>query len=169
MALLKIDVRNSKELQATILALKLMEKTASANIRKWTRQLMLPEWQKGLRERARSRAQNRVLVDTARVTVSNQNVSLKSATIGRSLVGGLNPKTEWAAFEFGADREKTTTYEAIRGNKRFKVTRRTRRQLPSRSRSGWVVFPTAADLIPRLASLWYQTTIRSLYEAFERK
>lgn len=168
-SLLKISVRNSKELQATILALKLTDKTLSANIRKWTRQLMLPEWQKGLRERASSRVQQRVLVDTARVTVSNQNVSLKSATVGRSLAGGLNPKSSWAAFEFGADRNKTTTYEAIRGHSRFKVTRKTRRQLPPRSRTGWVVYPTAKELIPRFASLWYQTAIRGLYEAFERK
>lgn len=172
MAMLKISVLNSKELQATILALKTMDKTVSANIRRYTKLIGQPEWQKGLREHALSRVQIRTLADTGRVAVSNQNVSLKSATVGRSLSGGLNPKEDWAAFEFGADRGNAAkrTYDATsRKGKRYTVTRNTRRQLPPRSRSGWVVFPTARELIPRFASLWYQTTIRTLYETFERK
>jgi len=169
MALLKISVRNSRELQATILALKSLDREVSANIRRFTRQLIVPEWQQGLRERAQSRAQIRVLADTGRATVSSQNISLKSASVGRSLAGGLNPKSSWAAFEFGANDVETTYTATSRRGVRFSVTRHTRRQLPSRSRTGWVVFPTAKDIIPRVAALWWQTTIRTMYEAFERK
>lgn len=170
--LLKISANSSKELRATIQALKLMPRELQANIRKYSQSEMAPEWQKGIAERATTRAQARVLSETARVSVSNQNVILKSATVGRSLSGELSPKESWAAFEFGADRGQAgkTTYQATSAKgKRFTVTRNTRRQLPPRSRTGWAVFPTARDLIPRFASLWVQTTIRTFYEAIERK
>ena len=170
--LLKISANSSKELRATVQALKLVPRDLQRNIRKYTQSEMVPEWHKGLAEHAVSRSQHRVLVDTARVSVSNQNVMLKSATVGRSLAGGLSPKDSWAAFEFGAnrgDQAKTTYTSRSRKGRSFKVTRNTRRQLPPRSRTGWVVYPTAKALIPRFASLWVQTTYRTIAEALERK
>lgn len=166
---LRISVKDSSELQGTIAALKLMSAELSKYIRKFTQSEMAPEWQKGLAEHASTMVDHRMLVDTARVSVSSQNVMLKSATVGRSLSGGLSPKADYAAIEFGADRNAVTTYTAhSRKGKAYKVTRHTRRQLPPRYRNGRVVYPTAADLIPRIASLWVQTTVRTFYELLDR-
>lgn len=167
--LLKISANTSREVRATVQGLRRVPRDLAANIRKFTKSELAPEWQRLLADRAGTAGQRRVLVDTARVAVSDQNVTLKSATVGRSLSGGLNPKDSYAGFEFGAN-DVTQTYTATsRRGRSFRVTRHTRRQLPRRSRTGWVVFPTAAAIIPRFASLWVQTTYRTIYDALERK
>lgn len=121
-----------------------------------------PEWQEGLRDRAVSRLDDKVLVRTARVQVRDTNVVLRSGAVGKL-------KTLTAPVEFGVSRDWVTTYQGRRGSKRFPVTRHTVRQLPTRRPKGRVVYPTAANLIPRFASLWVQTIIRTFYEALERK
>lgn len=169
MPAMRISVKNSRELQGTIAALKTMPREISKWIRSETKAEMQPEWQKGVDEHARTRLDSLVLANTARMTVSNQNVSLKSASVGKSLSGGLSPKRDYAAFEFGTDREQVTTYTSrSRKGKSYKMTRHTRHQLPPRVRNGRVVYPTAADLIPRLASLWVRTTVRTFYEVWEK-
>jgi len=170
MPALRISVKNSRELQGTIAALKTMPAEISKWIRQVTKAEMQPEWQRGVVEHARTRLDHRVLADTARMSVSNQNVSLKSASVGKSLSGGLQPKLDYGAIEFGTDREQTSTYTATsRKGKRYTVhNRHTRHQLPPRVRNGRVVYPTASDLIPRLASLWVQTTVRTFYEVWEK-
>lgn len=167
---LGIDVYGSRELQATILSIRRADREVKKQIRTQTREKLLPEWQKALAERAETRLEHRVLVDTGRIKMSDQNVRMSSATVGRKLSGGLNPKVQASAVEFGADRGQKTTYEAVsRKGKRYKVTRRTRSQLRPYRQSGYVVFPAAKAMIPRFASLWVQTTVRTLHEAFERK
>jgi hypothetical protein len=167
---LGIDINDSKELQAAVLGLRRAERQIQANVRKYTRELLLPEWQKGLAEHAESRLENRVLVKTGRIKMSNQNVRMSSATVGRKLSGGLNPKTDYFAAEFGANRNEKTTYTATsRKGKTFKVTRRTRAQLRPRNKTGYVVYPTAKALIPRFARLWVSTVVRTFHEGIEGK
>lgn len=170
MQLLKVSTRDSAALRATVQALKVMDRTLAGAIRKFTQSEIAPEWAKGLQQRASTPAESQVLAQTARVAVSNQNVTLKSATVGRSLSGGLEPKYDYASIEFGANRGETSTYSTrSRKGKRYTVTRHTRRQLKAPRRGGYVVYPTAQNLIPRFAALWVQTTVRTFYEAFERK
>ena len=71
---------------------------------------------------------------------------------------------------FGADQDTVTTYER-RGSKggQHRVTRHTSRGLPPRRRKGRVVFPAAAEMGRRLASLFVQTIVRGIYEASEGK
>jgi hypothetical protein len=165
-----IDINQSKELQAAVLGLRRASKAYQSEVRKQTRTALLPEWQKGLNERAESRVEHRVLASTGRVKMSNQNVRLSSATVGRKLSGGLDPKTMSAAVEFGADRNKKVTYSArSRKGKTYQVTRRTRSQFRSPQRGGYVVYPTAKALIPRFASLWVQTVVRTFHDGIEGK
>jgi len=168
--MLRIDINSSRELQATVLAIRQSERTIQAEIRKQTRGSILPEWQKGIREHASTRLEHRVLADTARVTVSNQNVTLKAGGLQRKLSGGGRAVELYAPTEFGTDREHRSTYSATsRQGRRYDVTRRTRRQFRPLNRRGYAVYPTAADLIPRFASLWVQTTVRTMHEIFERR
>lgn len=144
---LRISAFDSKELQATLILLKGMPKELSAQIRKATKGMALPEWQKAVRGRVSTRLESRVLGDTATVAVSNANVRLKSATKGKSLSGGAKP------IEIG----KSVEY----GNKH--------KQFKKRQRGGYVVQKSASKLIPRFAALWVQTTVRTFYESFEGK
>lgn len=168
--MLRIDVKASRELQAVLLAVRRVPKELSAQIRQQTKGMLAPEWQKAMRENASTRLEHRVLSDTSRVSVSNQNVRISAAGLKRSATSGLSPSVVGRAVEFGADREKTSTYDrrSPKGT-RHKVTRRTRRHLRPANGKGYVFYPAAANIIPRLASLWVQTTVRVLAEAFEGK
>lgn len=171
---MQISIFSSKELQAVLLAMRSLDKELAKELRKRTKDVVGPEWTKAVRENAQTRLEQRVLADTARVAVSNQNVMLKSASVGRKLPGGLLPKETAYAVEFGADRflpGQGRTYQStsVRG-KRFTVNNRnTVGQLRPRKKKGYVVYPAAAEVIPRLASLWVQTVMRGVYEAFESR
>lgn len=168
--MLRIDARSSRELRAIIFALSNAEKAIQSQIRKQTRAAILPEWKQALAENADTRPEFRALVNTGRATVSNQNIKLTSATIGKKLSGGLNPKTDYPGLEFGSDRAKKSTYTARSKNgKAFTVTRRTRAQLRPRNPKGYVFYPAVANMVPRVAALWAQTTVRVLHEALEGK
>lgn len=158
----QIDVRQSREMQAALLALRTVPRAIRAQVRKYTRQMVLPEWKKGLESRAVSRLDQKVLVKSSSVQVRDTNVVLRSGAKGK-----LKDITK--AVEFGADRDKRSTYQGRSPKgKRYSVTRRTAKQLAWRREEGRVVYPTANNLIPRIASLWVQTIIKTFYEALEK-
>lgn len=167
--MLRISAHSSKQLQAIILASKQVDRETRAQIRQHTRQVARTEWERAVREHASTRLEHRVLGSTARALVSDQNVTLKAAHIGRSLSGGLKPSENWGAIEFGAARQRVS-YTGTRNGKSFPVrNRNTRAQLRPSNRQGYVVYPAAASIIPRLAALWAQTAVRTLHEAFESR
>ncbi|GAB3118416.1 hypothetical protein [Glaciibacter psychrotolerans] len=166
----RISVFNSKELQGVILLMKGLDRELAKQIRQVTKAMIEPEWKEAIASRASTPLEQRVLAATARVAVSDQNVTLKSAHIGKSLSGGLKPSEIVGGAEFGADQSKKTTYTATSSKgKKFKVTRRTQSQLRPRNKAGYVVMPAVANIIPRLASLWVQTTVRTFYELIEKR
>lgn len=167
---MRLDVFQSRELLATVLAIKSVDKTLRKINRRETKRIAAPEWRKALAQHADTRLEHRVIVDTAVVSVSDQNVRIQSASKGRPLSGGFNPKADYHAVEFGADRAKATTYQRTRKGTRHKVTRRTAVGLrPRRWPTGYVFFPTARKFVPRMASLWVQTTVRTIANALEGK
>lgn len=167
---LGIDINGAPALQAAVLGLRRAEKDMQRQVRTQTREKLLPEWQEAVRGRVETRVETRILGDTARVKMSNQNVRLSSATVGRPLSGGLNPKSQAAAVEFGADRSVTQTYVAKSSKgKSFSVKRHTRAQLRPVKRGGYAVIPAAKAMIPRAAALWVQTVVRSFHEGVEGK
>lgn len=173
MGLVTISAYSSRELLAIIAALKAAPADWRRAIRSETRSVALKEWTTALERRAASVPEvstalvSATLVRTARVKVSDQNVTLTAASVGRKLKGGLLPSEKWAGIEFGANREAFTEYRATRGGRAFSVKRRTKRQLPPRARGGHVAYPAASEVIPRIAALWAQTVARSIHEALE--
>lgn len=167
---MRISVYSSRELQGVILGLKAMEKDLAKEIRQHTKRVIEVEWKKAVAENVMSRPEARVLANTARVAVSNQNVTLKSAGIGRPLSGGGRPTEIYGGVEFGGNPDQVTTYQrrSPRG-RTHQVKRHTQRQFRPHNRRGYVVYPAAARIIPRLAALWVQTTVRTFYEAIERR
>ena len=145
---MRISVFNSKELQGTILLLKGVPRDVAAEIRRQSKSVIAPVWKEAVRGETRTSLQVQVLADTARVSVSDQNVVLSAATVGKALAGGGKPAELAPGAEFGS-----TTYK----------------QFGTRASKGKVVMVAAAKTIPRIASLWVQTTIRTFYEIMERK
>lgn len=164
---MSISIYTSDELQAVITRLRELPNEISKQIRKATRADALPIWQETLRQRPATRLETQVLISTARVAVSSQNITLSSATVGRKLAGGLQPKLDFAGVEFGANPQRQRTYtQRSRSGRTYSVTRHTQKNLRPRKHSGYVVMPAAAHAIPRIASLWVQTVMRATFEAF---
>lgn len=159
---IQVSAKDSRELQAALLAIASVGKEIQAQLRRHTKRVAEPEWQKGLAERASSKLDHKVLVKTARVQVRDTNVVLRSGATGKL-------KDITRPVEFGADRNQVKTYKGRRGSKRFNVKRHTARQLGWRRKGGRVVWPTAEDMIPRMVSLWVQTTVRTFHEALEKR
>lgn len=175
--LLSISASSSREFQLIAVSLKsYVDRDLAASLRKVLRQEVEPIWRSAVAEQV-SVAQGQVaprlgaalFARTARAAVSDRNVTLKAAATGRPLRGGLDYRDRsWGAFEFGSYRNKITTYSATSSKgKRFEVRRRTRRQLPRQRSTGWIVYPAAAEAIPRIAALYAQTALRGLHEAIE--
>lgn len=162
---MRIDVRGSQELQDIALAMMTMDAPIRKYLRALTKAEMVSPWLSEMNKRASTRLEQRVLSDTATVAVSDQNVRVTSAGKGRRLSGGLDPKVHGAAVEFGADRSKKATYT----RKGHRVTRRTAVQLRPRRSTGYVFYPAAREMVPRLASLWVQTIVRGVSNVFEGK
>lgn len=169
MAATSISIFTSKELQVTVGLLKSIDKDLSREIRRAVKVISTPEWTQEVSANVRNPLQQRVLASNSSVAVGNDNVRLRSGNSTRRLSGGGSPATLARAAEFGTDRARVTTYQrrSPKG-KTHTVKRRASVQLPSRSRSGWAVYPAAAEITPRIASLYAQTTLRTFAETIEK-
>lgn len=178
--MLRISGHSSKELRTIIMATRRLPRELRKEIRQRTRQMARPEWERAVREHASTRLEHRILADTARVAVSDRNVMLQSAQLSRPISGGrkgggLRPSENWASIEFGADQGRRISYRSHRtsrehGRRWFDVeNRHTTHQLRRPTRQGYAVYPAAANIIPRIAALWAQTTARTIHEAFEER
>lgn len=163
-----IDVRDDDRLKATVLVMKNIERPVVKEINTRTRTQMNPTWKGLVQTHASSPMDTRVLAKGARIKPGNPP-SLVAASSRRKLRGGFVPADQWAAFEFGADRNKTNKYK--RRSKRggtHDVQRHTARQLPSRIRKGRVVYPAVKEIAPRFASLWVQTVVRTVMDGIDK-
>lgn len=125
---------------------------------------MTRPWLSAILDQASTRLERDVIGSTATVAVSDQNIRITAATKGRKLSGGLLPKVDYPGVEFGASHKKRTYTR-----KGKKVTRNTTAQFKGRNRRGYVFYPAAREMIPRLASLWVQTVVKTYADIFEGK
>jgi hypothetical protein len=159
----RISVLVSTELQILLSAIRELPKEVAAQNRKHTRAEAEPIWQDEVRGQVVDRQQTRVLSDTARVAVTDSNVLLRSGGIGKT--HGTPNSVIAKGTEFGADHNFTRTVTNRKGTS-FK--RHTKRQFNLPRARGYVVYPAALLVIPRLVSLWVQTTVRTIHEQFEK-
>jgi len=160
----RIDVRGSRELQDVILALKSSDAETRRAIRTFSKQAMTRPWLEAIADEASTTIEKRVISATATVAVSDQNIRIQSAAKGRKLSGGLVPKQDYGPAEFGANHKKKRYMR-----KGHPVTRNTTAQFKGRNRRGEVFYPAAREMIPRLASLWVQTVVKTYALIFEGK
>lgn len=150
--MLRVSALSSRELLTVLRGLRNLDRETKKQLRAHLRPMVLQEWQAAMAAKATTKLQNAVLVRTARARVSDQNITLTSATVGRSLVGGLKPSASWQAVEFGAG-------PATRNAKAFGPP----------DRNGKVFYPAAANIIPRIIAMYVQTYARAIHEALEGK
>lgn len=159
---MRIDVRGSRELQDVILALRSSDTEVRRAIRTYTKAELTRPWLEAINNRASTTLERRVIAATATVAVSDQNIRIQAAAKGRRLSGGLMPKVDYAPIEFGA-KPRVTRYT----RKGRTVTRNTTAQFKPHNRRGYVFYPTASEMIPRLARLWVQTVVKVYGDIFD--
>lgn len=118
-----------------------------------------------VRDRAATRVQQRVLVDSARVGVTQRNVFLRSGGVG-TLRSGTAVSRLASAAEFGMGPEKQITTRSRAGKT---YSRRAGSAFPAPRRGGYVFWPAVSVAILRIASLWVQTGVRTLLDKLEGK
>jgi hypothetical protein len=144
-----ISVRESATLKATVLAMQVVDKQIQSSIRKETRSVGASAWREELERRPAIEQQSRMLVRTARVSATNNGLTLTAATQKRAVLsGGGSPIRLGKAYEFGS---------------------RKGRGIPPTRRGGYIVYPALAEVAPRLISLWTQTVMRHAHDALEGK
>ncbi|WNM25243.1 hypothetical protein [Demequina capsici] len=162
---MRISVFESAPLQGVILALRGVDREVAAQLRKATRQVVEPVWRREVAQQAHTRLEVKVLSDTARASVSSANVTLKAGTLARKTSSGTPAWVLAMGAEFGG--YKSTRYLTIsKRGKQFKQRLGTRFKRPNHK--GYVVYQAAAKAIPRIASLWAQTTVRTFHEIVEK-
>lgn len=165
-----LRVGDHRALQAAVLAFKALGKTLQKDIRRATVQTMGPEWKQAVNERASSKMDQLIIAKGARIAGGNPPRAI-AASSTRKLSGGLVPRENWQGWEFGSNGLRRTTYQRRNRNGigTHRVTRDTVAQLPRRNAKGRIAFPAAAELGPRLASLFVQIVVRRVHEAAEGK
>lgn len=154
---MRLDVRRSRALSAVVAVLATVPNEVAKENRQRSKAVIVPEWKKGLAEAAPAQVFFQRLVNPSTVYVTDRGVKL--------IAGSNGAKMFPRETEFGAYREDYKTYSTRRGE----VTRRTQRQFWHYQSKGRVVIPTVSQMIPRIAALWVQTTVRTVAELIERK
>ncbi len=133
-------------------------------IGKATKQAARPIWFQEVREHAHTRIQQRVLVNSADVSATARNVTLMSGAKG-TLSSGTPVRTLVRSTEFGMNPGKRIAQKSAKGTT---YERRAGNAFGPNRRGGYVVYPAVSDSLPRFASLWVQTTRRTVHESLEK-
>lgn len=154
-----------RELRAAALAARAASRDVRNQLYRNVRETMKPVWTSGL-EAHMSQPRDVLLVAGAKVQAGNPP-SLVTATTKKK-VGGLIANQNWAGFEWGANRAQKHIYErTYKGGKTGRVERAVLAGHPQRRRVGRVISPTVRQILPRIASLWVQTVVRTYMDAIE--
>ena len=168
-----VTVWDSKELQATILALKIVGKDFRKEILKRTRELILKDWDSAVADEISAVGGDiyatRLTMRNTRVKVGTQGFTLQAATRGtKATSGGLISSEHYYLAEFGADK-KVVPVNGRRGATSYQYKRTVNTGFQQRVKNGRYAFKAAGKIMNRALALYTQTTIQMVYEAFERK
>lgn len=165
-----LSVHGSRELRAAVLAVKVASRDLRKELNRVARETMSPVWQRAVAENITWAMETRVLMPSTLIKAGNPPV-LQGAGSRRKVGRSIIPTSDWPGFEYGGDPSAYSRYE--RRNRTsggyHVVERRTMRHLRRRSRSGYVFGPAVREVVPRLASLWVQTVVRTYMNALDQK
>ncbi|AZS40046.1 hypothetical protein CVS54_01368 [Microbacterium oxydans] len=145
------------------LAMRAVPTDVKKEIGSQTKKAGKPIWFEETRGRAATRIQQRVLVNSADVSVTARNITFKAGGKGRLSSGTEVPRLARSA-EFGMNPGKQIASKSKKGKA---YTRSAGNAFGPNRRAGNVAYPAAREAIPRVASLWVQTARRSIHEAIE--
>lgn len=147
-----------------LILLRAVPKEAAKQSTKHARAEAQPIWKEELTGRAKTRIQQRVLVDSGRVGFTARNVVLRSGGVGR-LASGTPVSDLRVAAEFGMRPNETVTYRRGGGT----YTRRIGTMFGARTPRGKVFYPAVKDASARVVSVIIQSWRRALFDALDGK
>ncbi|MEU4361199.1 hypothetical protein [Promicromonospora sp. NPDC023987] len=167
-----LSIEGNDELRAVAFGMKFIERDVKNAVNRATRAELKPIWRAELDvSLAGTNTFTSRILKGARVSPGNPP-TVYAATSRRGIGKDkrLNPAEHYYLGEFGARDSlyRTYTRQSENGGSHT-VKRRTNTGLPHAIRKGRVVYPAAAQAAPRLASLWVQTFVRTVYEAADAK
>lgn len=170
---MNVTVWDSKELQAAVIALRIVGKDLRKEIMKRTRELILTDWDRAVAEEISSVGGDiyatRLTMRNTRVKLGAQGFSLQAATRStKATSGGLVSSKDYYLAEFGANK-KVVPVQGRRGATRYQYKRTVNTGLQRRTPHGRYAFKAASKIMNRALALYTQTTIQMVYSAFERK
>lgn len=167
-----LRIEGNDELRAVALGMKVIERDVKNAVNRATRAELKPIWQAELAAAtAGTNSFTSRILGGSRVSPGNPP-TVYAATSRRGIGKDkrLNPNEHYYLGEFGARDSLYRTYTRRSENGgSHQVKRRTNTGLPPAIRKGRVVYPAASQAAPRLASLWVQVFVRTVYEAAEAK
>lgn len=160
----RISLLVSRDFAVLVQAARSLPKEVSKQYRAAARRVQEPAFLEELRERADTRLQQRVIVDTARVAVRDDNVMLRAAGVGK-VGAGVPADVLKSGAEFGMRPDRPIRTRSRRGTA---YERRIGPVFKGRRPRGWVFFPAVQAFIPRAGALLFQTAYRTVAETFEK-
>ncbi len=161
----------SKELQAAVLGLKIVEKDLRKEILKRSRELILSDWTDAVSDEISMVGGDvyatRLTMRNTRVKVGTQGFALQAATRGtKATSGGLISSVHYYLAEFGADK-KVVPVNGRRGATNYQYKRTVNTGFQRRVKNGRYAYKAAGKIMTRTIALYTQTTIQMIYKAFE--
>lgn len=154
-----LDVRQSPELQAALLAIKGAERSLRLDINREARSRVNPVWREALAARATRSLDQAIITKGARVTVGSDRITLNAATSGKELRGGLEPSSQWQAEEFGMHNRLAEIRTHSPLGKAYTVRKVIGRQFPGRQKAGRVAFNAASVTGTKIVVIWLETVV----------
>lgn len=159
----RISLLVSRDLQLLVTVARGLSAEVSKQMRAQTRRVVEPAFLEEMRDRAGTRIEQRTLVDTARVAVRYDNVTLKTAMVGK--VRGVPASILAGPAEFGANPDRKVEQRSRKGTP---YQRRLGPVFRAPRRKGIVFFPSVQAFIPRAGALWFQTAVRTVRDEFDK-
>lgn len=159
----RVRVEGIREVTAAATALKAVDRSVKNQTARNLRSTVPKIWtQDSITRQTRTRM-DRAVFNGVKVSASSSRITLQAGT------SPLIPADITSAVEFGDPNKGYTTYTERRRGKSVRVRRRTQQQLPGPIRAGRVAHPALRVAMPRLLSLYVQTVVRTIHEAWEGK
>lgn len=153
------------ELRAVVLALRKADKAVRTNANQRMRAAMNPVWQQAVNSRLTgAHPLERMLTAGVRVNAGNPPVLVAASSRRKAGRGALTPAGNWQMMEFGSHGTKKSPMRSKRGKL---YSRRTTTGLPQFTKAGRVLYPAAAEILPRIASYFAQSVIRAYMDALD--
>lgn len=154
-----LDVQQSPELQAALLAVKQANRGIKRDINRDARRRLGPIWQQQLAAKATSLVDRRAILPGARVQVGDRRITAKAATSNRALSGGLVPSIDYGPLEWGANRKQASVEARSSKGKAYRYQRTQGGQFRPWSREGHVAMRAVGDTITEAVGIWVQTIV----------